>query len=208
MLEAVKGRFTIVVVGSWNVAIFSPAWIGKNILNTNTVTLEVGVEPGLPRRLTAEDVTVIPRGSRIMVTPANTSNATLERMEDAVCRIMELLNHTPVSGVGVNFGYEVKPLPSHLSSDIPVLLAQKLASEGLVVQSREIKWTVGYDKERKTVLNLSVDIQRDLAIIGFNFHSDVRTIEEAIECVRGKVIAHRDRTAGVLENVLGLRSEG
>lgn len=207
MLEPLRDQFTIVVVGSWNVAIFSPAWVAENVFRTREVVLEIGAEPGMPRRLTAEDVRVIPGTSRLMVAPVTISDVALKRMAEAVCRILELLNHTPVRGVGVNYGYRVAPLPSGLSSDVPMLLADKLAREDLVVESHESGWSVRYGEGSQTVLNLSVQVLRDEAVLKFNFHSDVRSAAEAIERIKGKVVMHRDKTLSVLDNVFGLRPE-
>lgn len=207
MFEALKDNFTIVVLGRWNVSIFSPAWVGKNVFGQKTITLEVGIEPELPRRLTSDDVVVIPTSSRLMVTPNIINDTTLKRMEDVVCKILELLSHTPVSGVGVNFGFIVKPLTDSFSN-IPTLLAEKLASEGLTIESNEVKWTIGYERERKSILNLSVQIDKDEALIKFNFHSDTENTGKAIESIKDKVIVYRDKALSVLDKVFGVTSEG
>lgn len=207
MFEALRENFTIVVLGSWNVSIFSPGWIGKSIFDEKTVTLEVGIGAELPRRLTVDDVIVIPQSSRLMVTPNILDNKTLIRMEGAVCKILELLSHTPVSAVGVNFGFRVKPLTDSFSN-IPALLAEELASEGLSIESREIKWTVGYESTRKTILNLSVQIGTDEALIKFNFHSDTENTGKAIESIKDKVIGYRDKAFSVLVNVFRVELEG
>jgi hypothetical protein len=207
VLEALRENFTIVVVGNWNVSIFNPGWVGKNIFDSKTVTLEVGIGPELPRRLIVDDVIVIPQSSRLMVTPNKIDNTTLKRMEDAVCKILELLSHTPVSAVGVNFGFRIKPLAGSFSN-IPALLAEELASEGLSIESHEIKWTVGHESTRKTILNLSVQIGTDEALIKFNFHSDTENTAKAIESIKDKVIGYRDKALSVLVNVFRVELEG
>lgn len=206
MFEALRENFTIVVVGRWNVSIFSPGWVGKNIFDKKAITLEVGIEPELPRRLAVDDVVVIPQSSRLMVASNIINDTTLKRMEDAVCKMLELLSHTPVSAVGVNFGYRVKPLTDSFSN-IPAPLAEKLASAGLAIESHEIKWTVGYERERRTILNLLVQIDKDEAIIKFNFHSDAENTGKAIESIKDKVIVYRDKALSVLDSVFGVRAE-
>lgn len=204
MFEALRDNFTIVVVGNWNVSIFSPEWVGKNIFDRKSITLEVGIEPELPRRLTVDDVVVIPQSSRLMVTLSKIDDITLKRMEDAVCKILQLLSHTPVSAVGVNFGYRVRPVTENFCANIPVLLAEKLASEGLAIESYETKWTVGYERERKAVLNLSVEMAKDEAALKFNFHSNTKNTGEAIESIKDKVILYRDKALRVLDKVFGV----
>lgn len=207
MLESLRDNFTIVVVGNWNVSIFSPGWVGKNIFDEKTVTLEVGIGAELRRRLTVNDVIVIPQSSRLMVTPNVIDDKTLERMEDAVCKILGLLSHTPVSAVGVNFGFRVKPLTDSLSK-IPAVLTEELASEGLAIESRETKWTVGYGSTREKILNLSAQIGKDEALIKFNFHSDTENTGKAIESIKGEVIGYRDKALSILGKVFGVELEG
>lgn len=207
MFEVLKDNFTIVVLGRWNVSIFSPAWVGKNIFGQKTITLEVGIEPESPRRLIADDVVVIPANSRLIVAPNIIDDRNLKRAEDVVCKILEVLSHTPVSGVGVNFGFRVKQLTDRFS-DIQALLAEKLAREGLEIEAEEVKWTVGYDRERKSILNLSVQMDKDGALMKFNFHSDTENTVKAIESIKEKVIEYRDKALSVLGNVFGVTSEG
>lgn len=207
MFEPLKDDLTIVVIGNWNVSIFSPKWVGESIFDRSEITLDVGIDPGLPRKLTVENVVVIPMSSRLMVTLSNIDDTTLKGMENAVCKILTLLIHTPVSAVGINFGYKVKPLPDNYNSIFPVLLANKLASEDLIVKSREIKWTVDYEKQKNRRLNISNQIDEDEAIVKFNFHSDIKNAEEAIKSIQDKVVIYRDKTLSILDKVFGEKSE-
>ena len=88
-----------------------------------------------------------------------------------------------------------------------MIFAEKLASEDLVIESHEIKWSVGYERERKGLLNLSVQIGKDEALIKFNFHSNIENTRIAIESLREKVIVYRNRALSVLNNVFGVSSE-
>lgn len=207
MLEALRDNFTIVVVGNWNVSIFSPEWVGRNIFENKAITLEFEIGSGLQRRLSVDDVIIIPSSSSLMVTSNKVDDITLKRMENVACKILELLNHTPVRAVGVNFGYRLEPLAGSSCSEIPVIMAEKLASEDLVIGLYEIKWSVGYGRERKTLLNLSVKIGKDDALIKFNFHSDIENTGKGIESIRDQVIVYKNKALSVLDKLFGVSPE-
>lgn len=207
MFEPLKNLFTIVIIGRWNVSIFSPEWVGKNIFKKREIILDVGIEPGLSRRLSDEKIVIIPLSQRLMITLSIIDDEALKGMENAVCEILTLLTHTPVSAVGINFGYKIKPLPENYTSDFPVLLSEKLASEDLVVKSHEVKWIVDYEREQNRSLNISNQIDGNEAIVKFNFHRDIKNTEEAILGIKDKVLSYRDKTISILDKVFGVESE-
>lgn len=204
MVEAIRENWTIVITGRWNVAIFNPAWLGKNVFQSDEIMLEVGIEPGLPRRLTGDNVVVIPTNSRLMLAPSDLEEGTLLRMEQVAYKILSLLQHTPVNALGINYGYKISPLTQELRDKLPVLLSTELGREGLVMRSREYKWTVQYENR---TLNINCKSDGDEANILFNFHLDVTDTEVAAENINGKIIPYRDKTRSILEQVFDITLE-
>ena len=204
MTEALKDKWTIVVLGTWNTSIFSVAWLGKNVFGARELLLEVGTEPGVPRRVTADDVVVIPSDSRLIVVPKNLEETTLVKAERVACKILELLKHTPINAVGVNFGYRVNPLPQQLRERLPSLLGAELAVENLVIKARDYVWTVQSDPG---VLNIRASIEGDEAVISFNFNLSTHETEAAAKYVDGNVIKFRDKTKAILDGVFKVFAE-
>lgn len=204
MVDALREHWTIAILGRWNVAIFSPAWLSKNVLQSKDVTLEVGIEPGLPRRVTGDNVVLIPTNSRLILAPNDLGDGTLCRMEQVACKVLELLTHTPISAVGINYGYRISPLTEELRAKLPVILSTEFAKENLSIRSREYKWTFQYDQE---TLNVTYQSDGEEATILFNFHKDVTDTQIAAAYIAGKVIPHRDKTRSVLEQVFDLAME-
>ena len=204
MIKELKENWTIVINGSWNISIFNPAWLSGNIFKSKEVTLEIGLEPGLTRRLIGDNVVIIPRPSRLMFTPNDLEDSTLKRMEEIACTVLEVLKHTPVSAVGINFGYSIKPVQTNLDNKLPKLFSAEFAKEELIIESREYKWTCQYEKQ---TLNVSYQADGKEAKILFNFHSDLPDASSAAKHISGKVISFRDKTRAVLDNVFDVTLE-
>ena len=192
MLEVMREHWTIVILGRWNVAIFNPDWLRRNIFQSTDITLEIGIQPELPRRITGDNVVIIPANSRLMLVPNDLEEPTLLRTEQAACKILELLKHTPVNAVGINYGYRVKPLLPELRDKLPVIFATEFAKENLTIRSREYKWTCQYEQQ---TLNISCQSDGEEAVVLFNFHLDVTDTEAAAGYINGKVMPNRDKTS-------------
>jgi len=204
MIEALKDNWTIVILGSWNTAIFNPRWLTTHVFQAKEASLEISIQPGLPRRIIGDNVALIPTNSRLMLAPNDLEDATLVRMEEIACEILGLLPHTPVNSAGINFGYKVSPMSEELRNIIPVILSTQLASEGLVIRSREYKWVCQYEQQ---TLNIRFKADGEGAIILYNFHLDVKDSNEAAEYIGGKVIRFREKTKEVLQNVFDITLE-
>jgi hypothetical protein len=205
MVEEVKEHWTIVIVGKWNTAIFSPEWLTNNVFQTQELSLEFGMAPGMPRRITAEKVTLIPTHTSLILAPTELDDPTLLRMEGIACKILDLLTHTPVANVGINFGYRVTPALPELLEQFPSPHGERFASQQLTIQSREFLWTLKHENQQ---LRLSCQIKNGELFIKFNFHSDTPTTSVAKSHIAGKIINHRMKTKSVLEQVFGITMEG
>ena len=204
MIELIKDKWTIVIVGGWNPAIFNTPWLKKNLFNDPEIIIEVGLEPGLPRRITGDKVLIIPTDSRIIFAPVDLNDENILRVEQVAIKTLELLNQTPINAVGVNFGYKVRPLTEYLQDKLPIILGEKLADEKLIVTKREYKWSSPFEDG---ILNTDVKITGEEAEISFNFNMGSSEIDAAIKYLKDKVISNRDKTRFVLANVFNLNIE-
>ena len=65
-MKPVFNTWTVVVVGRWNVSIFNPDWLGKNLFDNKELLVDFPMEPGLP----------LPhhRGQRVVDSPRRSHN--------------------------------------------------------------------------------------------------------------------------------------
>jgi hypothetical protein len=109
-MRAVPDSWSIVIVGRWNVSILNPTWLGKHVFENPEVQVEFSLTPGSPPRFTSREIRIVPQNAAVTVQAVQYTEAAMRRAEEVACKLLELLQHTPVSAVGVNFGFE-EPSP-------------------------------------------------------------------------------------------------
>jgi len=103
----------IIILGYWNIRIFSPEWVGTTLLGQNNINIDYGVPlaPGIPEatfKSPADFLTLKLSNQRLVVAVSKIDDVTLTRAEEVARLTLKLLHYTPVSAFGVNFGYEEK----------------------------------------------------------------------------------------------------
>jgi hypothetical protein len=102
-MKPILTDWTLVLVGSWNLAILNPDWLGKNIFDATQLDAELIIEGVRPRlRFFFEKVLVLPAPDRVIFAPRHPNDADLSAVEEAAKKVLTLLPVTPVSGVGIN----------------------------------------------------------------------------------------------------------
>ena len=112
MITNNKKNWSIVILGKWNVNIFSPQWLIQNVLTSDTIDMEFSAEPGVPHKIidTAGDIMIIPNYSKLIIAPINIIESSLLNVERTACNILDKLPHTPIAQLGLNFGYSCDDL--------------------------------------------------------------------------------------------------
>lgn len=98
----------IVLAGFWNPSILLPDWIAKNVFGTQEPEpVEMQLSPVLnqPPRYRLRDMTFVPAYDRLMIFPHSLEQQRLEDCESRAICILDLLPHTPIRAVGINFEF-------------------------------------------------------------------------------------------------------
>jgi hypothetical protein len=99
-------KWSIVVLGHWNSAIFSPGWIAGRLTSSKEIGIEFAVdEPMQPPRFSFDGIYLRLAERRLVLAPSTPDDAVLQQMEGVACRVLQELPHTPVSAVGGNFQF-------------------------------------------------------------------------------------------------------
>jgi hypothetical protein len=203
-MKPVFATWTIVLIGRWNVSIFNPEWLGKNLFDNKELLVDFPMEPGLPLRITGDNVLMIPHSDRIVFGAKEGTDAYLHHMEALALKLLGILPHTPVMAVGVNFGYEVEPIPEEIRSAFKNPHAEKFVTYELETLSKSFKWGCKHDDQ---IVNMEFELSGDKLLVKFNFHSDSQDTDKAIEAIRDRVVVHRAFTESILDEVYDLRLE-
>ncbi|MGD9548436.1 MAG: hypothetical protein AB7V45_12940 [Candidatus Krumholzibacteriia bacterium] len=195
--------FSVVLVGSWNKAIFSPAWLKAQLGVTTDIGIEFAVgHPTMPTRLVFENVALQVNDNRLVVAPLTLDNDNLSKVESICIKLLETLCHTPLSAVGVNFMYvEERPSRELLAffdgEDMNIL-----SDAGAVVGSSVIQRNVRY--EDYTIHIKSILDERGAIRFDFNFHNNVSTGAAARAAIADKVAPMHTLALGLLGRYPGV----
>lgn len=193
-MELIPTETSLVVAGSWNAAILTPAWFSQHALGRPAgeqarVQVFFPVVPGalleFPR-YSIEALSYIVRPDAFIVAPSNITPEALHISEAAVARVLQVLSHTPITGVGHNFEFRDQA-PSPEEAVIFTTSRQDVADRmpaGWTPTSALI--TSSFKNETETV---QINVQRywDSGTISvkFNFHHAVSNAEQAIAVLEG-----------------------
>lgn len=178
MLNTLDDSITLVVAGAWNPDILSPNWVAKEALALQldqnfpvNVQLPIGNPTQRPifefaniRYLAAKGaLTLFLKPSEVV--QINTSIS-------AVTKILDLLSHTPITGFGFNFAYEIEDpsvalLKTFSSGEI---LTPLLADDTAQVVAQMWKSLI---KTQDRLLDLQAELLGGKVRLDFNVHFEI-----------------------------------
>ncbi|CAJ5017473.1 Uncharacterised protein [Burkholderia pseudomallei] len=206
-MRILEENVNLVVAGAWNPAILTPNWIAERAMRR-----EVGPNFQVQVELPTANLTF--RGARprfvfegISVsseTHALTFRLPYDDEEGAslgittAASILELLSHTPVSGFGINFGFEFDQ-PSQALLDTfrgTGFVAEAIADvdAALVAQG----WT-GTVRTGERLITVAAQYQANVVVLNINVHTEVASAAAAAAALRAE---HFFRT--IKEQVVGV----
>lgn len=198
-------EWTVVAVGQWNPAIFSPEWVGTNVAHVDQLETELAVGPvGTAVRFQTPNLSIIPSPDRLIIGCRNVEQATLEAMESASRSTLHLLGHTPVRALGINFGFRENEPPPEMIRTFELRDTGALSDAGYNVLSTEILRE--FQLEQAT-LKLKMTLAQATIRFHFNFTHAVASAQEAAQLLDGRVIRYRDHALNMLTTVFDLQME-
>lgn len=197
--------WTVVLLGHWNMAILSPEWVTKELFGARETQVEMvfGVVPTI--RYIGQEFTILPHANRVIIAMSRWTPAAWQSLETAASKLLEALPRTPISAVGINFGF-LEPDP-----DVELnRIFQFDDSAKLVERGRDIsEFTIIRQLKRaeRPILNLRMTQLGGSVKFHFNYHIDVTGAEDALGKLRGRPAIARAESEEILEQVYGLRLE-
>ena len=181
-------RCPVVAVGAWNSAIFSPDWVQKRLFSDGQpLQAEIGFLPPLLQYST--DLVVLSiDGPQLRVAPLEASDLAFKEVERVVLAVLERLGETPLAGIGMNFGFDVKTPTSALSRLLDHGDADALLRLGATLHSSSLTQNFAISGQTVTLI---ITMSGGFWKLDFNHHADVSTAEEARESLRGRVLRAR-----------------
>lgn len=206
-MTGIPSDWNVVVVGSWNLAIFTPAWIAENLYQVGPdtpVNVQIAFNRAAPMQVTYQDLTVSPDDNRLAVVPHQPEPSAIARAAEVAARALEALPVTPVRAVGVNFRYLFPRVPDELQAYLRSSLDEELAELGHRTSGRGLRrglvWNGG-------ALNLSVEEDDKLAArVALNFDRQSTDRNQLREWL-GQCAEMAAETEKILNDVLKIARE-
>lgn len=156
-------------------------------------------------RYQTEELLVIPQQDRLVIGARNAEEATLLEMERCSKTALELLGHTPIRALGVNFGFIESEPPVDMLKTFDLADAGALSDAGYQVRATDIIRSIDIDS---TILKIKMSLRDDGAVhFHFNFTNQVATSQQAADLLQGRVLDFRDKAIDILSAVFNLQAK-
>ena len=194
--------WSTVIVGYWNRMIFTPEWVGTNIFQAEELEKLIPLVPVAPVIYQDEDVSLTVEPIRLVFRARHSTPACVGKVERMAVSVLEILPQTPVSAVGVNFGFTDGAPDDRLLDIFNFKDNAEIGSQGWDVQTRTITRLMRRDGR---ILNLTLNHTAGSVEIDTNFHCDVASANEAADTLKGKSAGLMDECLQFIDQVYGLK---
>lgn len=203
-MELLIQKCSIVAAGRWNPNIFTPNWVAKNLFNKQdeeTIDIEVLLSPLVSLKFVSDDVKLIPELQRLVVGINKNEDTILNDAETVMIKSLNLLEHTSISAIGINFGFK-----EYEASDLILDLFDlkdmfNLSEYEQTTIKSSISHSIDFDP---WILNLSIELHDGKVNANLNFHLDINSASKAADELKGRFLQFRNDGVGLLENVYGM----
>lgn len=194
--DPVEERMSIVILGSFNPGIFQPFWFVTQKLLMEKEANEAKTE------LIADNISIFKTDrfrlmcelSRLQITTEN--NAAYEQICDLIVSIFQILSHTPVTKLGINFDYHIKINSEKKYNDIGDIIAPKEIWEEVLEKPKTLNVTIQGNRtsDDSGCVNVKVEPSQKVnpgILININDHYDLESKEPLEGCQKALQILGR-----------------
>ena len=185
-MKAKPETWTIVVAGGWNVRVFSPDWVGRNLTDHRPLNIEVPLGPPVNMiRFIVGGLTVIPAEDRLIVGVQDPTIEMLEKAEAVALKAVTLLPHTPIGAVGINFGFEETSPSGKLLALFRMADMGDLSSFGCDIKQTTVARSLVVQNATLNVTHASSAADGRVET-HLNFHHEAPSAGAAMELLKGR----------------------
>jgi hypothetical protein len=151
----------------------------------------------LPPRYSNDSIRFTTLDDRVIITPLEYTDDSMQTAELISLRLINLLPHTPLTGIGFNYGYQCDgSLINQIIEFIDTLDTEVHTSMSFV------SWKRSY-KIDDYLLNIEQSKKDDKIIIDFNYHFNYAYFKDNMDIVKGKMLELKNKTELIMKNTYG-----
>ncbi len=199
-----QDSWNIVLAGLWNRAIFTPEWVGRFLFKQPEVETMISIMPHMPIIYRNAQVALEVAPARLVFRPRSLQDDCLRASESMAYKVLDILQDTPLIGVGVNFVFTEPEPRRDLVGLFDLADSPSLTDDGWDIEERRLmrRLSKGGDTMNLTLLlaggNLDVE---------FNFHTETADNAVARAAVDDRMIRLRDAAVRALDKTYDLQVE-
>ena len=200
MTEVNENVATLVVVGTWNVSIFTPEWVKENVLigKDFQILFPVNIMNSL-KFVVPNKYSLAVNGNRLEFQLNDNCDVCSKELLEPVRNVLRSLIHTPISSFGINYVFKTNEQPGLLST-LPHTneIKDALNSE---VESTEV--TRSIKLQDGNILNFKIYQKGQETNFDFNFSYVVNKIQAMLDILGDDniIISKRNVAKELLEKV-------
>lgn len=177
-MNLVENNTSLVIAGAWNPAILNPHWVASKAMGLELgqnfqVIVEVPVgAPEQAMKYEFEQIKYLATRNNLTFYLVDNNDAQKAKSISTAAKILELLSHTPVTGFGFNFRYEIE----NPSEDIldTFVSGEKVAGyfDDVDVDIARHAWEVAL-KIQDRLITMNVQLEGGRVFVTYNVHFEV-----------------------------------
>lgn len=179
--------WNLTVVGSWNLAIFSPVWLGREIFQADEIEVKMSLPPQERIHFKSGNLELVVQPNQIVCFPGSFDDDALQDVSSKVLSIVDTLPHTPILGIGINFRYQVSDPDEALIARVNDSDATHFADHEFILRHFQTRRKLSIPDEQAWVCNLVIgnEIGSEISF-DLNFHADVNSASRVTELLGNK----------------------
>ena len=139
--------------------------------------------------------------SRVVFNMRKFSDECVKIAENMACNVLKELFHTPISGVGVNFGFMEDDPEEGVLQLFKYPDDKSIGSSMWQVENKKLSRKL---KKDNTILNLTFLKGDGVLEINASFHADVKSASEAVSVIKNKTLEMKASLLDLLKSVYSL----
>ncbi len=205
-MELINEFKLLVILGAWNVNIFSKEWIKKYLFTQDDFDFELEFNLTGSHRISSDKIRIEFHNDKLNFITRNKNVDTYNMISELALKIADYLPHTPVIAFGVNYLFECNPddIQSELIKTNDVDKLNEYGSHVLTskhihatkLKDKFINITICYDENRKLLFD-------------FNFHFDISNLTQMKEKIyESPIIQLKQIAADIMKDVYQIQCDG
>lgn len=197
-----KEYSTLIIIGSWNIAIFSPDWVSKNLLPGQKLNVEFDLNSiNASLRISTENLRLFIVNNKLNLVVLKPTETVFQEIEGIGRQLADFLPHTPVQFFGLNFKFDTGNT-ERIRDLCGIQDSKEFENLGYSVKSTEIKRSF-IRKER--ILNFTIQMTKEKFSFLFNYHFAVKSLPEFKAKLEEDIILnHQNESIELLDKFYGL----